>query len=117
MWNKIKHSISHRLQFWTWKAIKEKFKKYGLPFLIIFIAWEIFEDVISPLICWLLGTYYDPIFYAGIPVLWIACLHPVAVPLTFAIYCWITRKKASKEDINKFKKEIEDECKNDGCGT
>jgi hypothetical protein len=104
--HKLKHAINHRLSFWTWNAIKAKFKTYGVPFLIIFILWEIFEDVIFPAICWMLGTYYDPVFYAGIPVLWIVCVHPIAVPLIFSIYCWFTRSKPSN-DINEFTKEMD----------
>ena len=95
MIKKFKDKLYHKLSFWK----KEKFKKiiveYGVPFLVILVGWEIFEDIIFPAICYWLGQYY-PAFYALIPTLWIVCLHPIVVPVLWWAYVKIWRKKAQK---------------------
>jgi hypothetical protein len=86
------HNLKHKLAFWASTNLKTTWKRYGLPLLIIFIAWEIIEDVIFPLIFAWLGANVNPAFFAGIPVAWLLCLHPIAVPLIWWVYCFILRK-------------------------
>ena len=106
MIRRLKDKLSHKLSFWK----KEKFKKiiveYGVPFLVILIVWEIFEDIIFPAICYWLGQYY-PAFYAMIPTLWIVCLHPVVVPILWWIYVRFWGNK------NKKKYECDSACSDD----
>ena len=85
MINKIKKNVSHKLSFWKKEKLKKIIVEYGVPFLVILIVWEIFEDFIFPAICYWLGQYW-PAFYAAIPTLWIVCLHPVVVPILWWIY-------------------------------
>ena len=96
MLKQLKEKVSHKLSFWK----KEKFKKiiveYGVPFLVILIGWEIFEDIIFPAICYWLGQYW-PAFYAAIPTLWIVCLHPVVVPVLWWAYVKFWGSKNKKE--------------------
>tara|TARA_Y100000310_G_C20478576_1_gene713613 strand:- start:103 stop:399 length:297 start_codon:yes stop_codon:yes gene_type:complete len=88
-WNNVKHKIL----FWKIPNLKDLFVKYGLPFFIILIVWEIIEDVIFPIIFLFLGNNYDPIFYTFMPATWLICLHPIAVPILWAGWCYISRNK------------------------
>ncbi len=49
------------------EKLKGFLKKNGLAFVIIFVGWEIVEDVVFPIIFGALGNYVHPAFYAGIP--------------------------------------------------
>ena len=89
-------NIKHKISFWTWPKIKEKFLKYGLPFFVILVVWEIFEDVVFPIVAYLLGKHVDPLFYSFIPVAWIVCLHPIAVPVMWYGWCFIRGEKKPK---------------------
>jgi hypothetical protein len=89
------HLIDHlrsKLLFWRHKNINKVFKKYVLPLAIITIVWEIIEDVVFPLIFYFLGKHVHPSFYAGMPVAWLLCIHPIAIPIIFAIYCHVNNK-------------------------
>ena len=44
----IKHTLSHKISFWKFSELKKKIIEYGAPLLIIFICWEIVEDVGFP---------------------------------------------------------------------
>ncbi len=96
--------LKHKIDTWRWDRLKTLWSRYGIPFLVIFIAWEIIEDVVFPVIFYLLGTHVNEAFYLGIPVAWILCLHPIAVPIIWAIYCFAIRKKHVKIDLD------EDDC-------
>ncbi len=98
IFNYLKHNLKHKWDFWRWSKLKEKFKKYGLPLLIIFIVWEIIEDIIFPYIAYLLGKHVHQGFYTLIPVSWLACAHPIAVPAIFWIYLKISGKKKPKDE-------------------
>jgi len=101
----ILHKLKRKVDSWRWSHLKDLWVKYGMPFLIIFIAWEIVEDVVFPAIFYLLGTHVNEAFYVGIPVAWVLCLHPIAVPILWGIYCFAIRKKHVKIDL-----EEEDDC-------
>ena len=62
----ILHKLKRKVDSWRWSHLKDLWVKYGLPFLIIFIAWEIVEDVVFPAIFYLLGTHVNEAFYVGI---------------------------------------------------
>ena len=50
LYNWLKHRLSHKLAHFSRKRIKEFLKENGLAFVIIFVGWEIIEDVVFPII-------------------------------------------------------------------
>ena len=94
MIKKIANSIKNKLKFWT--NLKKYFVKYGLPFLVILITWEIIEDVVFPIIFYFIGMHVHSAFFAMIPIAWIMCLHPIAVPILWSWYFFICTNKKTK---------------------
>jgi len=94
----IKHRLSHKLEHYSKENIKAFLKKNGLAFVIIFLTWEIIEDVIFPAIFIWLGNNVNPWFLTGAPISWILCLHPIAVPALW--WAWIRMSGKKKEDKN-----------------
>ena len=95
----IKKKISHKLDNFSMKKIKEFLKKNGLAFVIIFVGWEIVEDVVFPILFAALGNYVHPAFYAGIPASLILCFHWLAVPILWGIWLKVSNS-SSDADIN-----------------
>ena len=93
------HRITHKLHHFKWSHFKGILKEHGLAFLIIFIIWEIVEDVLFPLLFIWLGNNVNPWFLTGAPVSWLLCLHPIAVPIMWAIWVKISRRKNESKDI------------------
>ena len=87
----IKQRFGHKLEHLRWANIKKMFRENGLALVVIIVGWEIVEDVVFPLIFALLGKYVHPVFFAGIPVAWIVCLHWIMVPVLWG--AWIKIKK------------------------
>jgi len=79
-------NLVHKIQFWKLN-LKEIFISYGLPFVIIIIGWEIVEDILFPILMFLLGRFVHPLFYGLIPASWFMCLHPIVVPILFGFWC------------------------------
>ena len=79
--------------------IKELFKEHGLTFAIIFIIWEVVEIVMFPLLFLWLGKNVNPWFLTGAPISWLLCVHPIAVPITWAIWIKISRRTNESKDI------------------
>ena len=96
LFNWIKHRILHKFEHFSAKKIKKFLKENGLAFVIIFIAWEIIEDVGFPLFFIFLGNYVHPAFYAGAPAAWLLCLHWLAVPVMWG--AWLRIKKRKNEN-------------------
>ena len=92
-----KHRISHKLQHFSVDRIKTFLKENGLAFVIIFVGWEIVEDIVFPSIFGMLGNYVHPAFYAGIPASLFLCLHWLAVPILWGAWLKISKKN---EQIN-----------------
>jgi len=113
MINRFKRAINHRVQFWTFSNLKSVILKHGKALLIIFIVWEIIEDVLFPAMAYLLGKYVDPSFYAVMPVAWLFCLHPVAVPIIWAVYCKMSGKKNTSEEVKKLADDACSSCVSD----
>ena len=105
LYNWLKHRLSHKLAHFSRKRIKEFLKENGLAFVIIFVGWEIIEDVVFPIIFAMLGNYVHPTFYAGIPASLILCFHWLAVPILWGI--WLK--------INKKSKDVEVDCCGNNC--
>ena len=96
MIKQIKEKIAHKLSFWKKENFKKIIVEYGMPFLVILVGLEIFEDILFPAVCYWLGQWF-PAFYALIPVSWILCLHPVAVPILWWIYIKFWGDKNKKQ--------------------
>ena len=79
--------------------IKELFKEHGLAFAVIFIIWEVVEIIMFPLLFWWLGNNVNPWFLTGAPISWLLCVHPIAVPITWAIWIKISRRTNESKDI------------------
>ena len=86
----LKTRISSKLNNFSSEKLKAFLKKNGLAFVIIFIGWEIIEDVVFPIIFAALGTYIHPAFYAGVPASLILCFHWLAIPILWGLWLKIT---------------------------
>lgn len=102
MFRWLKHRIKHKLEHFSLENLKAFVKKNGLPFVVIFILWEIVEDIVFPAIFIWLGNNVDPWFLAGAPISWILCLHPFVVPVLFLLWLKLSGKKKdeNQEDDN-----------------
>lgn len=82
----IRDRLAHKFHHLSFKKILEIFRSHGLAFVIIVIGWEIIEDVVFPLLFIGLGKYVHPVFYGGIPVAWLLCLHWLMVPILWGMW-------------------------------
>ena len=87
------HNVKHKLKFWTPAHAKKLIVEYGVPFFVILVVWEVIEDVLFPFVAYLLGLYVNPVFYTFIPVAWIMCLHPIAVPILWSGWVYFKNRK------------------------
>tara|TARA_R110000824_G_scaffold53389_3_gene147885 strand:- start:179 stop:403 length:225 start_codon:yes stop_codon:yes gene_type:complete len=60
--------------------------EHGVALVVIIVMWEIIEDILFPILFIWLGKNVNPWFLAGAPVSWLMCLHPIAVPLLWAVW-------------------------------
>ena len=93
----LKHRVTHKFEHFSAAKLKKFLKENGLAFVVIFVAWEIIEDVLFPLLFIFLGNYVHPAFYAGAPAAWLLCVHWLAVPV---IWGWWLKIKAKKDKSN-----------------
>ena len=89
------HRFTHKLRHFKLSHFKKILREHGMAFLVIFIIWEIIEDVLFPAIFALLGKHVHPAFYAGIPAAWIICLHWLMVPVLWGV--WIKIKGTNEK--------------------
>lgn len=94
----LKDRISHKARHLSWNNTKALFRRHGLAFVTIIVAWEIIEDILFPLLFGLLGKYVHPIFYGGIPVAWLLCLHWLAVPILWGLWLRLRGNVVAEED-------------------
>ena len=92
LFNWLKRRLSHKRAFFSFQKLKEFLKENGLAFVIIFVGWEIAEDVVLPIMFGVLGNYIHPAFYAGIPASLIMCFHWLAVPILWGAWLKINKK-------------------------
>tara|TARA_R100000152_G_C6724589_1_gene150042 strand:+ start:343 stop:672 length:330 start_codon:yes stop_codon:yes gene_type:complete len=97
MWKWIKHRLAHKFDHFSVAKIKNFLKENGLAFVVIFVGWEIVEDVVFPIIFGVLGNYVHPAFYAGIPASLILCFHWLAVPILWGAWLKIKKKNSDVE--------------------
>ena len=96
MFRWLKDRLIKKTKNFSLKRIKSFLKKNGLAFVVIFVGWEIMEDVIFPIIFGFLGNYVHPAFYAGIPASLILCFHWLAMPILWGL--WL-RFSGTKDEI------------------
>ena len=97
----VKERIKHKIHHYSISELKKFLKKNGLAFLIIFLVWEIIEDVIFPITFIWLGKNVNPWFLTGAPISWLLCLHPIMVPFLWWVWVKISRKKVEDTNGNK----------------
>ena len=97
MYKWIKQRLSHKLEHLKWNNIKKTFRENGLALVVIIVGWEIIEDILFPAIFALLGKYVHPVFFAGIPVAWIVCLHWLMVPILWGMWIKFKSDKGAEE--------------------
>jgi hypothetical protein len=95
LWRRVTHKLGH----FKWSYIKELLKEHGMAFLVIFIIWEIIEDIMFPLLFIWLGNNVNPWFLTGAPVSWLLCVHPIAVPIMWGIWIKVSRRTNESKDI------------------
>ena len=98
VFNWLKRRITHKLEHFSLKKIKEFLKENGLAFVVIFIGWEIIEDVVFPALFAALGGYVHPAFYAGIPASLFLCFHWLAIPILWGL--WLKIKKGKAKEVS-----------------
>ena len=75
---KIIRKLAHKLEHLKFENLKKMFTRYGIPLLVIFIVWEIIEDILFPILFYYLGENVNAAFYSGIPL---------SLLFVFASYC------------------------------
>ena len=96
---KLWHRLTHKLHHFKWSYIKKLLREHGMAFLVIFIIWEIIEDIMFPLLFIWLGNNVNPWFLTGAPLSWLLCVHPIAVPIMWGIWVKISRRTNESKDI------------------
>ena len=90
VWHRIKHKMEH----FRPSRLMDTLVEHGMALVLIIIIWEIIEDVLFPLLFIYLGHNVNPWFITGAPISWLLCLHPIAVPIMWAAWIKIRRKKS-----------------------
>jgi len=93
------HRFIHKLGHFKWSYVKKLLREHGMAFLVIFIIWEIIEDIMFPLLFIWLGNNVNPWFLTGAPLSWLLCVHPIAVPIMWGIWIKISRRTNESKDI------------------
>ena len=94
LWSRITHKLDHL----RWSNIKALFKKHGMALVIIFLLWEIIEDVAFPMLFIWLGNNVNPWFLSGAPISWLLCVHPIAVPILWGFWLWISKTDTTEAE-------------------
>ena len=81
------------MEHYSAAKLKKFLKENGLAFVIIFIGWEIIEDVLFPVLFVFLGNYVHPAFYAGAPASILLCFHWLAIPILWGLWVRISKKR------------------------
>ena len=87
----IKHKFANKLSHVTPSKLKKILKEHGISLVVIIVGWELIEDTLSIMLFVWLGNNFNPIFYAGVPVAWLFCIHSIMVPVLWGT--WIKIKK------------------------
>ena len=92
----IRDRLRHKLSHLSLEGFREILKKHGPALLVIFVFWEIIEDVLFPTLFIWLGVNIHPIFAVGAPISWLLCFHWIAVPVTWGLWVKLRGKRSEK---------------------
>jgi Na+-transporting NADH:ubiquinone oxidoreductase subunit NqrB len=92
----LKHRIGHKLEHIKPSHLMNTIVEHGVVLVVIIVAWEIIEDILFPLLFIWLGKNVNPWFLTGAPISWLLCLHPIAVPILWALWIKISRRDDEK---------------------
>tara|TARA_Y100001973_G_scaffold77478_1_gene113408 strand:- start:9634 stop:9882 length:249 start_codon:yes stop_codon:yes gene_type:complete len=81
------------MEHYSVAKLKKFLKENGLAFVIIFIGWEIIEDVLFPVLFVFLGNTVHPAFYAGAPASILLCFHWLAIPILWGLWVRVSKKR------------------------
>ena len=81
------------MEHYSVAKLKKFLKENGLAFVIIFIGWEIIEDVLFPVLFVFLGNTVHPAFYAGAPASILLCFHWLAIPILWGLWVRISKNR------------------------
>tara|TARA_Y100000589_G_C27064193_1_gene592621 strand:- start:659 stop:907 length:249 start_codon:yes stop_codon:yes gene_type:complete len=81
------------MEHYSVAKLKKFLKENGLAFVIIFIGWEIIEDVLFPVLFVFLGNTVHPAFYAGAPASILLCFHWLAIPILWGLWVKISKNR------------------------
>lgn len=95
MYEWVKCRFQHKLEHLSKQELKDSIIRGGIPLLVIFVGWEIIEDVLFPVAFLWLGKNVHPIFYGAIPVSWLLCLHWLMVPILWG--AWMKLRNGSQK--------------------
>jgi hypothetical protein len=93
VYRRLRHKLSH----FHPAHLLDTLKEHGLALVLIFIVWEIIEDILFPLLFIWLGHNVNPWFIAGAPISWIMCLHPIAVPILWGLWIKFSRRESEQK--------------------
>ena len=88
--------LRHKLHHFHPSKLMDILTEHGIALLVIIILWEIIEDIMFPLLFIWLGHNVNPWVITGAPISWLLCLHPIAVPVMWAIWIRISGRKDAK---------------------
>ena len=97
MINWLKTRVSSKLSNFSSKNLRDFLRKNGLAFVVIFVGWEIIEDVVFPIIFGALGNHVHPAFYVGIPASLILCFHWLAIPILWGLWLKISNRSDDRD--------------------
>lgn len=84
--------LKHKLMHFHPTHLMDTLKEHGLALVVIFVVWEIIEDILFPILFIWLGNNVNPWFITGAPISWLMCLHPVVVPIAWGAWIKISRR-------------------------
>ena len=94
--NWVAHRLRHKLSHFHPTRLLDTLKEHGMALVVIIVIWEIIEDILFPALFIWLGHNVNPWFITGAPISWLLCLHPIAVPVMWAIWIRISGRKNEK---------------------
>ena len=89
----IKHRLSHKIEHYSVAKLKKFLKENGLAFVVIFVVWELIEDIVFPVLFVFLGNHVHPVFYAGAPASLLLCFHWLMIPILWGAWVKISKKR------------------------
>ncbi len=87
----IKNRIRHKVEHLKPSLLLDTLKENGVALVVIIVGWEIFEDIVLPVLFVWLGNNVHPGFYAGAPASILLCFHWIGVPLLWGAWIKITK--------------------------